>query len=135
MTIRTDCILKAGYTPAGPQIPTGQLLELIPGECGKTWITKEAIRIEWRGKTLTVPQGYKTDYYTFGPNLPDMRPSIAHDFACEFRKWDDGTTIPRADANRMFRDLMRSSPDAKTRSWARCYFFWVEVYRIVRRIP
>jgi hypothetical protein len=127
--------MKAGTIGKVAPIRTEALIEIFPWESGKRYRTQEAIRIEWAGKTLTVPAGFAHDQYTFAPNLPDARPSICHDFACDMKEWDDGTPLPRWMANLMFRDLMLASPDVWTRRMAGLYFRGVELYRIVKRIP
>jgi len=122
--------MAAGFAAAKRQ--TRAILELLPSEAGKTWRTTEEIRVEWRGKVLTVPKGFEHDRYTFAPDLPDRVPCIVHDFACGVKKWDDGSPLPRKEGNRLFLDLMKASPNRATRFWAKPYFFGVEVQRFFR---
>lgn len=82
-------------------------------ESGDILTLLEPLKIEWKGRRLIVPSGFKSDgasvpeflWSTVSPAVDPrtIRGAVAHDYA--YRHHPDGWT--RADADAMFYDIIR----------------------------
>jgi len=111
--------------------------EIIPSERGKEWTNPRSYTVTGRTekgerKSFTVPVGYKYDRYTIYRDLPDDKPSMVHDFACDAygsrHVWDDGTNMTRQECDWLLLDQMLASEDEETRNNAEFY------YKSVRKV-
>ena len=59
-------------------------------------------------KTLTVPKGFRHDWYSWSPNLWNSVAAIFHDFAFAFGQWDDGSKISFNDSVRILSEIMKA---------------------------
>jgi len=63
---------------------------------------------EFCNKWLTVPKGFRHDWYSWSPNLWKSVAAIFHDFAFAFGQWDDGSKISFNDSVRIIIEIMKS---------------------------
>ena len=120
-------------------------IEVLPWEAGKSWVVSKDFTV-WNcthTKSLTVRKGFRSDYYSVVPNLPDPVPAISHDDAYTIQLWDDGTPITENEANVLLLWLMQSSWSWWTRLmaspyyWGVCrwgHFFWLNKQAIKCRV-
>jgi len=105
-------------------------IELCTWERGRVWRVREMFTAaNRRRKKLTIRKGFKHDRYTLAPDLPDEKPAVVHDYCYEAnpaqgsgRKWDDGSSISREEADEFLHDLMATSDDETTRQAADTYY-------------
>jgi hypothetical protein len=103
------------------------VIEILPWEIGKKFKTDKDIFIRWGIHTLSIRSGFPHDGYTFAPNLPDLTPAIAHDFAYVYKRWDSGLPIAKWEADLMLYDLMKQSESRATRWCAWIYYLGVRM--------
>ena len=60
------------------------------------------------GKTLTVPKGFRHDWFSWSPNLWGSVAAIFHDFAFAFGQWDDGSKITFNDSVLILAEIMKT---------------------------
>lgn len=101
-------------------------IELIHNEAGKYHIVQETFIVKTRyGKEVKVPQKFKTDFYTFVPDLKHSKyAAVVHDWLYSTHEFADGTPCTRAQADKIFYDLIRTSPD---KNYAELYYVGVRV--------
>jgi len=83
----------------------------------------EPLQIEWRGRILTVPEGFESDgasvprilWSTVSPRVDPvtLRGAVAHDFL--YRRHPAGWT--RCEADALFREIIQADGAGSLRAW------------------
>ena len=103
--------------------------ELLDDERGRTWTVKTEFTVTApNGKKLTIPVGFTHDRASFAPDCNDNTAFISHDRAYAVRRWDDGSSMKRKDADDMMRKLMEDSEDEQARGRAAQYHKFVRAF-------
>lgn len=111
---------------------------------GDRWIVLEDWTISIWGASITVPEGFRTDFATIPRVLFPIRTStelslegpLLHDYLYANGGWTDTMAFTRAEADRMFYEIMRHKGVSLRHAWTAWaavrlvgWRYWKEVNR------
>jgi hypothetical protein len=93
------------------------------GCCGPrqfAYVVTREYQLVYRGKTLTVPAGFRSDGASWGPDGTSAW--VFHDYLYESHQWTSGEKCDQAEADAVMEDILGTE-----RQWcyARCFRFWL----------
>lgn len=118
-----------GQTKSGALL--GGFIEVIPTECGKSWIVEQEFTVRASKGSITVKKWFKHDRYTFAPNLKKNVPAIVHDWLCSDisgHKTDGGIVLSRKEVDAILLELML---DCGYYCLAYTYYVGVRIFSLV----